>query len=672
MSTLIKVGGASLNQTPMDWSGNRDRILGVIRQAQSEGISILCLPELCISGYGCEDAFHSSSVAEMSFKVLMEIVPHTDDIGVAIGLPIEMNHVIYNAIAWVCNGSLCGFAAKRFLAGHDLYYESRWFKPWPSGEVSTFKKGSVAVPVGDIIFDVDGIKVGFEICEDAWVINRPSAQLALWGVDVILNASASHFAFDQFDVRCQIVKEGARATNTTYVYSNLLGCEAGRIIYDGTVFIASGSIGLVAQGQRFSFEDMVLTTAAVDVELNRLQRRKNTNYHPAHDKQEHCIFCPFPWKSLPIPNKTSSSIFPTYSDRFEEFTRAVTLGLWDYLRKSRSRAFVVSVSGGADSSTLVVLVYIMVNLALKELGWKGFANKLFYIPQIDPQKKLDISTLMSQLLLTIYQASEYSSDVTYQAARGVCEALHARFLEFNISEVVKLYTNWIEDVLDRPLDWATDDLAMQNIQARVRGPSAWLLANIHGGLLLSTSNRSEAAVGYATMDGDTCGGISPIAGIDKAFILRWLKWVETEGLSSIGPLAVLEKVTSQRPTAELRPPEEDQSDESDLMPYPLLDAIEKAAIRDRKDPVQVWRELQNQFDAAQYSAKQLAVYVDRFFKLWSRNQWKRERYAPSFHLDDENLDPKTWCRFPILSGGFSEELKQLQHELKSQNLSPKE
>jgi NAD+ synthase (glutamine-hydrolysing) len=114
----------------------------------------------------------------------------------------------------------------------------------------------------------------------------------------------------------------------------------------------------------------------------------------------------------------------------------------------------------------------------------------------------------------------------------------------------------------------------------------------------------------------------------------------------------------QQPTAELRPPSEHQTDEGDLMPYELLDAIEGSAIRDRRTPVEVFQEMRARFPELEVTL--LVVYVERFFKLWCRNQWKRERYAPSFHVDDKNLDPKTWCRFPILSGGYERELAELR------------
>jgi NAD+ synthase (glutamine-hydrolysing) len=191
-----------------------------------------------------------------------------------------------------------------------------------------------------------------------------------------------------------------------------------------------------------------------------------------------------------------------------------------------------------------------------------------------------------------------------------------------------------------------------------------MLANLTGALLVSTSNRSEAAVGYATMDGDTAGGIAPIAGIDKAYLRRWLRWLERDGPEGLGPIPALAAVNAQAPTAELRPATSGQTDEADLMPYDVLDTVERLAIGEKQTPLEAWRQVRARYP--QHDPRQLAVWTERFFRLWSRNQWKRERYAPSFHLDDQNLDPKTWCRFPILSGGFERECAALRAAVASE------
>ncbi|HWC90618.1 MAG TPA: NAD(+) synthase [Pirellulales bacterium] len=334
----------------------------------------------------------------------------------------------------------------------------------------------------------------------------------------------------------------------------------------------------------------------------------------------------------------------------------MSLSLYDYLRKSRSRGFVVSLSGGADSAAVSCLVALAVRLGVAELGLEGFVAKLAYSARATDAR--DSAELLRGLLTCVYQSTANSSDTTRGAARAVAEALGAEMLEFDVDQLVKDYIAMVSRALGRTLDWEHDDLALQNIQARARSPGVWMVANLRQALLLSTSNRSEAAVGYATMDGDTSGGLSPIAGIDKAFLRRWLAWLETHGPAGLAPIPALAAVTVQAPTAELRPPGAGQTDEQDLMPYDLLDAVERAAIRDKLTPLEVFLRMRPQFP--QYAAGELGPWIERFFRLWCRNQWKRERYAPSFHVDDENLDPKTWCRFPILSGGFERELAELR------------
>ena len=251
---LIKVGAAVLNQTPLAWDSNRQNILRAIEAAQKEQVSILCLPELCITGYGCEDAFHSPGIQRTAWTVLQEIVPKTAGIIVAMGLPLLHQNGLFNTACLVCDRRIVGFVAKRFLASDGIHYEPRWFKPWPSGVHTVAEIEGNSHPLGDIFFDCDGIKIGFEICEDAWVANRPGGGLALKGVDLILNLSVSHFAFGKYEVRKRFVLEGSRAFGVSYVYSNLLGNEAGRAIYDGGALIASTG-KLVASGPRFSFAD---------------------------------------------------------------------------------------------------------------------------------------------------------------------------------------------------------------------------------------------------------------------------------------------------------------------------------------------------------------------------------------------------------------------------------
>jgi NAD+ synthase (glutamine-hydrolysing) len=644
----LHLAAVALNQTPLDWPGNTARIRAALHQARYAGASLVCLPELCLTGYGCEDAFFAPATWERAWRMLEELLPETRGLVVAFGLPVFHQRALFNVSAVAADGKLLGLAAKKNLAGDGIHYEPRWFKPWPGGvRDDFFTPDGTSVPIGDLIFDLGGARIGFEICEDAWVADRPGARLAARGVDVILNPSASHFAFGKAGIRRRFVAEGSRAFGAAYVYSNLLGNEAGRVIYDGQLLVAQGG-QVVAESPRFGFADHRVLAATVDLTAGRLALARSASHRPALPAAADpgLVRAAFDWPVLPVA--VQEPVTPADEDdgKHEEFTRAVTLGLFDYLRKSKSSGYVVSLSGGADSAAAACLVRLMHDLARDELG-PDFGGKI-------------AARDFSELLLTAYQATGNSGAVTREAARTLAEAIGATHRELDIGAIHLAYVAMIEAAFGEPLTWQSHDIPLQNIQARVRSPGIWMLANLRNALLLSTSNRSEAAVGYATMDGDTSGGLAPISGIDKAFLREWLRWLETTGPRVGGERLVipaLAVVNAQQPTAELRPGEQHQTDETDLMPYPVLDFIERAAIRDRKGPAEVLALLKVTF--TEHPDDTLLVWTRRFFTLWSRNQWKRERYAPGFHLDDENLDPKTWCRWPILSGGFREELEAL-------------
>ena len=591
----------------------------------------------------------------MAIRVLMEIVPHTKGMVVSVGLPIFFRGGLFNTACLLADGEIVGFVGKQNLAGEGIHYEPRWFKAWPNNVCSEVQIEGKPYPIGDLMFEAEGVRFGFEICEDAWVAQRPGSELAVDGVDILLNPSASHFAFNKHQVRRRFVLDGSRAFNTVYVYSNLLGNEAGRAIYDGDAMIACCG-KMLAMGPRLTFHEHHVTTAVVDLDDVRVSRARIASFKPDVANDANCISFKFDFPAHDSLEAASSQEPWEASDSLkeEEFTRAVSLGLFDYMRKSYSRGFVVSLSGGADSAAVATLCYLAFAFASDHLGSTGLRGKLGYLGSDD----WDVESLASQLITCVYQATKNSSDTTTNAARAVATSIGAQFMELDVDAIVDSYTGLVSQAIDRQLTWEQDDLTLQNIQARVRGPSVWMLANIRNALLLSTSNRSEAAVGYATMDGDTCGGLSPIAGIDKAFLRTWLNWMETNGPLGIGELPALNMVNAQQPTAELRPQSENQTDESDLMPYDLLDAIERAAIRDKQIPREVFIAMQAAYP--QYDKTQLLTWIERFFRLWCRNQWKRERYAPSFHVDDKNLDPKTWCRFPIISGGFQRELRELR------------
>ncbi len=673
---LIKVAVACVNQTPFAWDENFAHLRMAIEHARAEGVTMLCLPELAITGYGCEDAFFMDGLQDQAFAQLDALAQLTKGMVVAVGLPVYHEKALYNAAALLADGKIVGFAAKQFLAGDGIHYEPRWFKPWPAGERDVLERtapdGSIRrFPIGDLVFDLGDVRIGFEICEDAWVANRPGTDLALRGVDILCNPSASHFAFGKFAVRQRFVIEGSRAFGVAYLYANLLGNEAGRVIYDGGGLIASNN-ELVARGRRFSFHDVELASAVIDIDANRREQARRGSHRPRHDVESLVIEHAFVWpvrKPEAVP-KPPLSWEDRASVREEEFARAVALGLWDYLRKSRSQGYVVSLSGGADSAACAVLVALAVQLAFLELGPGGVRQHLPWVRRLHEviESGGGATAAIGALLTCAYQPTENSGQITRNAAEQVAKAVGAEHHVIDVDALYKGYVAATEAQIGRKLTWEQDDITLQNIQARVRAPSIWALANVKNAILITTSNRSEAAVGYATMDGDTSGGLAPLGGIDKTYLRQWLRWMETKGPVGLAPLAALRFINAQQPTAELRPMVAGatvQTDEADLMPYDFLEAVEDSAIRDKHTPVEVLQELLPRYP--DQTPVQLAQWIDRFFRLWCRNQWKRERLAPSFHLDDRNVDPRSWCRFPILSGGFERELAELRAYVASGN-----
>ncbi|MEP1031973.1 NAD(+) synthase [Ekhidna sp.] len=608
MSRKLKLAGACLNQTPIDWTINLRNIVSAIEDAKKEGVDILCLPELCITGYGCEDLFLSQWLPETALEKLKEIIPHSKGIAVTVGLPVRFEDRIYNTTCLLSDGLILGLYAKQKLANDGVHYEPRWFSPWPSEKVTRIQIDGKEYPLGHITCDIQNISIGFEICEDAWQPDRPCGHLTK-KVDLVLNPSASHFAFKKAQFRENLVTQSSRQFDCVYLYANLLGNEAGRMIYDGDVLIAQKG-NLIGRNHRLWFHDYRLL--AVDVDFD-------TNTSVANIKED-------------------------YKNQNEEFAHAASLALFDYCRKSGSKGFVLSLSGGADSSSIATLVSFAIRTGLKQLGKEGLERKLGFDLAGETAKEIT-----KQLLTTAYQATGNSSEATFNSAKNLAASLGATFYNWNIDSEVNEYRSTIEDAIGRKLTWKQDDITLQNIQARARSPIIWMLANLESKLLLATSNRSEGDVGYATMDGDTSGSISPIAGVDKHFVLQWLKYAENE-LEFSG----LKDVNSLTPTAELRPEDQHQTDEEDLMPYEVLVKIEREAILNGQSPTQVFKSLE-----ADYASERLKDWIKKFYRLWTRNQWKRERYAPSFHYDDFNIDPRSWYRFPILSGGYREELEEL-------------
>lgn len=624
----VKLSSVSMKTTPLDIEGNRKKIIDALKSKEMENSSLILFPELCITGYGCEDAFYNSHLWKEAYQSLIKILPYTSNRIVIVGLPLYVSPFLYNVAAVLCNESILGFLPKKNLANTGIHYEKRWFQEGSEfDDIIRFEKENV--PFGNYIFQFADFSLGIEICEDAWVMSRPSHGHTVNGADIIVSPGASHFALGKHEIRRQIFRESSRNQNNIFLYSNLNGNEAGKVIFDGGCMAFQNGRQL-AEGNRLFYSDIDIMNVVVDLNVNQHNKSRNFRKTPQdNDFSVKIVYSDYTCIEVHEPLTSPSSF--KHESKTEIFSKAVSLGLFDYMIKSHTKGYTISLSGGADSAASAVLVYIMKKLAKEELGEDIF-------------QKLNIDE--SKLLCTIFQGTINNSKETRDGAKLLANELGSIHYEIDIDSQIDTIVNSMKSITKIDFNWKDHDVVLQNVQARVRSPIVWFLTNANNHLLICTANRSEGSVGYTTMDGDSSGSLSPLAGISKEFLLEWLHSLNEKKLFT-PHLEGIDLILSKKPSAELKPLDEKQEDEKDLMPYPLLQKIEYEYIVNGRSPKEIFEVLRN--TEKQISEFELLKFIEKYNTLFKRSQWKRERLPPAFHLDEYGLDPRSSYRFPILS-----------------------
>lgn len=703
--------GISINQTPLDWDGNTKRIIESLNYYIETEIykqydeHILLFPELALSGYGCEDGFLFSDTKKKSFEKLLDIIKFSNKISKALillGTPFYYRGSIFNCISVIHSGKLLAMIPKSFLAGEGIHYEQRWFTFYDKKFTKIehkFNNQIYEFLFGKGIVEFNSIRIGIEICEDAWVNKRPALKYYYdQDLDLLLNPAASHFGFGKFKRRKNIAVSSSYNFYCYYFSVNLLGNEAGKAIYDGS-FLFSKCGNLLYAEQTFSFFDILIRSFLLD--FSDLKNKRDRIYSRRKDRKlkfEETILKIESKKEIKKPvfdfqsnqnliqseysNFIHYQFIESYSEikdkdsnqnEFKEFLEVERLGLFDYLRKTKSSGYTISLSGGADSSICAILVYQMIRKGIKELGLNSFIKKLNFSLSEEEKKALSLFTIEKQIeyfskrmIHTLYQQTKQNTERTKTIAEELAKEIHSNHHTIDIQNLLEENIRLMENITNQKLNWNTHNIPLQNIQARIRSPIIWFLANLTNSVLISTSNRSEGSVGYATMDGDTSGGLAPIAGIDKPFLLKFLNFISEYQDEFTKPILSAKKILQQPPSAELLPIEINQTDEKDLMPYPILSMIERMAIEELLSPNEILNKFINIKNKKninynlpffndfieilnRLSEKDLKEMINKFFDLWHKNQWKRERFATSFHIDSYNIDPRGWFRFPVLS-----------------------
>lgn len=669
------VAAASLNQTVGDWSGNLQRIEAAIAEARRRGVKLLLLPELCISGYSLGDRVARHGTLDRSWRSVLQLQPATHGMVVIVGLPIRHRDALFNAAAVVADGRVVGLVAKENLATGDVQYENRWYAPWPGDRVEEWQApdGETRLPLGRQVFEAEGLgRFAIEICEDGWKGLRPGSMAALAGAHLVLNPSASWFVLGKHAVRRRLCTQVSQEDLTAYLYASTLGCDATRLVFDGSVFIAcQGKI--LQEGRRFVFnEPFDLVDEVIDLDAIRLARMEEGSWRQQVDQAQAGRLGPLPqitsvqgsfWCDKPaeprgpywlrgtepeacpdpsLAHLVQSGQLPSFRPQdlpHIELELGLAMGLREYLSKCGITNVTLALSGGRDSAMCAFLLQRMWHYDQPELGSD------------------DLKAFIGRRFTTAYLGTDNSGSSTRQAARAVAEEIGAKHLDGAIQGAVEQHLDIIEAMTGTRPSWTepAHDIPLQNVQARLRGSLIWMLANLERSLLISTSNKSEAAVGYTTMDGDTSGGLSPIADVPKSLIEVWLRWAQ-----SFHHFRSLSAVLGTAATAELRPKDQSQTDEDDLMPYDILDELMYHFVQLGQDPVDMfktlWPHLQSRYHG---NPTGFASHIRKFVRMICAAQWKRERFAISFRVTAFDLDPKTGFRFPPVQAPFTEELAAL-------------
>jgi NAD+ synthase (glutamine-hydrolysing) len=629
---LIRIAIASANTTVGAVRSNVDRAVRLARAAAADGATIVALNEQLIAGYTPEDLVQWRAFIDAQWTELERFAKETADLGAAfaIGLTVARGSHLYNAAAMVHGGKILGVVPKEKLPTYNVFYEARVFARGCPGLYDTFHDG---VPFGDLVFDFDFATVGLEICEDIWSPDGPMRRRSYAGAEVIINLSASPYRLGVVSTRREMIATRAADNQCVVAYANLVGGNDG-LIFDGGGFVAqNGRIVAEAPRYREGF-------TAINVDLDRTHRLRNENSTWRDDQQLFAaetrgtetrrIAVPSPTTGrdkLTFPVPVGLSFFlpgpapktTPREDFCEDLLDALALGLGDYFEKTGAfKTIGVALSGGRDSLLCLYLARRWVARRYGELGIEGEKAKA------------------REILRAFFMPSRYSSKQTQAAAERAALDLDAPFAVVSIDDAFEPELARIETMLQPGEKLGA--MARQNIQARIRSQRMWTWANSAGGLFLQTSNMSEKAVGYTTIGGDMEGALSVIANVPKTVVNYLLDYlVEKTNLQGI-------VLTLQKPaSAELA---DDQEDEKDLMPFPVLDACFALYAGEKMSPNEVRDVLRQMFP--QYEAKLVDGWAARFARLFTQSIYKWVQTPLCLHVGNLDLDRERALQLPVV------------------------
>jgi NAD+ synthase (glutamine-hydrolysing) len=558
---LLRVALAQIDPTVGDIRGNVRKITEGTSAAREQGAALVVFPELTISGYPPEDLLLKTSFLDQVGVALEELASQTRGIVALVGFP-ERADDVYNSAAVLADGEVAAVYRKMYLPNYGVFDEQRYFQA-----------GSEAG-----IFELNGVPIGVSICEDIWEPGPPAMTEALAGAQVIVNLSASPYRAGYGHARERMLVQRAVDNLTAVVFVNTVGGQD-ELVFDGHSLAIDQDGRILARCPQF---EESLTFCTIDPREVASARLRDTRHRVNVRRQRRASQIAEPpavhLASLEVDGggETVGGRVAELLDPDAELYAALRTGLRDYVDKNRFDHAVLALSGGIDSA-LVAMV------AADALG---------------PERVTCVS-----------MPSPYSSEGTRADARATAENLGTAFMEISIEDAMRAY----DEMLAEPFAGREPDIAEENVQARIRGNVVMALSNKFGWLVLTTGNKSELSVGYATLYGDMAGGFAVLKDVFKTTVYRLVRWRNEQAGRELVPASVLDRP----PSAELR---YEQTDQDSLPPYDVLDAILAGYVEEDLDAVELVRRGLERED------------VERVVRMVDKAEYKRRQAPPGIKI----------------------------------------
>lgn len=627
---FIKVAAAIPSVKVADCSYNVQQIESLIAMAEGKGVEVIVFPELCITGYTCQDLFKQTLLleqAETSVLMLLDFTRKLDIISI-VGVPVVVGDLLLNCAAVIQKGDLLGLVPKTYLPNYSEFYEKRWFassQDLQPSEIRFAGNKIVVTPQPTLFRTCDGAMFGVEICEDVWAPVPPSCNLALSGADIIFNLSASDELIGKHDYLKGLVAQQSARMISGYVYS---GCGFGEstqdVVYGGNA-IAYENGQLLAESERFALDSQLIITQ-IDVEKIRNERRTNSTYINAqrgHDSRIVNAHTVMPRDFELIRDVDPYPFIPKTDDMeksCDEIFSIQVAGLAKRLVHTGCKTVVVGISGGLDSTlALLVCVRTFDKLQLSRKGIVGVTMPGFG-----------------------------TTDRTYNNAVNLMKSLGITLREISIADAVKQHFN------DIGHDINVHDVTYENSQARERTQILMDLSNQLGALVIGTGDLSELALGWATYNGDHMSMYGVNAGVPKTLIKYLVKFVAMSE-DSDETRSILLDIIDTPISPELIPADEagniTQKTEDLVGPYELHDFFLYHIIRFGYRPSKIFMLARKAFDGSNpevpfYDDETIKKWLTIFLRRFFNQQFKRSCLPDGPKVGSVSLSPRGDWRMP--------------------------